>query len=192
MSESNSVENAKSTNKKEKQKNRTILLLLLILLVLIGLIGGLLYYFLIYSAKSPMARESEMLGGRLAGKTPVEMQEILDETVEKGQVLIGISAAPVFEYNGKNGRIGIENDERNQYSFQVTITEDDTGDELYKSGLIDPGYYVEFIELEKSLPAGDYPATAVFTTYSPQETDDAIAQVTAKITIHVMDGKFYT
>lgn len=154
------------------------------MVIMIGLIGGLLYYFLIYSAKSPMARESEMLGGRLAGKTPTEMQSILDETVEKGQVLIGISAAPVFEENGKKGRLGIENDAKNQYSFQVTLTEDETGTELYKSGLIDPGYYVEFVELSKRLAAGDYAATAVFTTYSPEETDDAIAQVTAKITLH--------
>lgn len=194
MSETKQTETTQQPNeaaRNDKRKNKTIVLLLLLLLVMIGLIGGLLYYFLIYSAKSPMARESEMLGGRLAGKTPTEMQSILDETVEKGQVLIGISAAPVFEENGKKGRLGIENDAKNQYSFQVTLTEDETGTELYKSGLIDPGYYVEFVELSKRLAAGDYAATAVFTTYSPEETDDAIAQVTAKITLHVMDGTFY-
>ena len=105
--------------------------------------------------------------------------------------MLGIAAEPIFEYNGKKGRIGIENDKSNNYSFQVTITENATGDVLYESGVIDPGYYVEFIELNKTLAAGDYDATALFTTYSLSESPDPIAQIKADLKLHVTDGQFY-
>ena len=177
--------------KPEKKSRKAVIALILIIVLLLGLVGGVLWYFLVYNAKSPLEKESEALGGLLAGKTPAEQQDILNEKVKEGQVLLGIAAEPIFEYNGKKGRIGIENDKANNYSFQVTITEDATGDVLYESGVIDPGYYVEFIELNKTLAAGDYPATALFTTYSLSESPDPIAQIKANLKLHVTDGQFY-
>lgn len=177
--------------KKEKGSKKAVIGLILVVVLLLGLIGGGLWYFLVYSAKNPLAREEDALGGMLAGLPQEDWGDALDDVVEDGQVLLGIAAEPVFEYNGKRGRIGIENDEANQYSFQVTITEDATGDVLYESGLIDPGYYIEYIELNKTLAAGDYPATAVFTTYSLEESPDPIAEIMANLTLHVTDGQFY-
>lgn len=177
--------------KKEKGGKRAVVALVLVVVLLLGLIGGGLWYFLVYSAKSPLAREEDALGGLLAGLPQEEWGDALNDVVEEGQVLLGIAAEPVFEYNGKKGRIGIENDAANRYSFQVTITEDTTGDVLYESGIIDPGYYIEYIELNKVLAAGDYSATAVFTTYSLEESPDPIAQIMASLTLHVTDGQFY-
>ena len=177
--------------KKEKGSKKAVIGLILVVILLLGLIGGGLWYFLVYSAKNPLAREEDALGGMLAGLPQEDWGDALNDVVEEGQVLLGIAAEPVFEYNGKRGRIGIENDEANKYSFQVTITEDATGDVLYESGLIDPGYYIEYIELNKTLAAGDYPATAVFTTYSLEESPDPIAQIMANLTLHVTDGQFY-
>lgn len=175
----------------KKKKNKAVLALILVIVLFVGVIGGLLYYFLVYSAKSPMEHERDALIGALEGKTPAEMQDVLDDVLKEGEVLVGIAGEPIFEYNGAKGRIGIENDARNTYSFQVTITEDSTGDVLYESGIIDPGYYVEFIELSKTLAAGDYPATATITTYSLEESPDPIATIYAELTIHVTDGQFY-
>lgn len=175
----------------QKKGSKAVVALILVIVLLLGLVGGVLWYFLIYNAKSPLAKEEDALGGLLAGKTPTEQQDILNEKVKEGEVLLGIAAEPIFEYNGKKGRIGIENDKANKYSFQVTITEDATGDVLYESGIIDPGYYVEYVELNKTLAAGDYPATALFTTYSLSESPDPIAQIKANLTLHVTDGQFY-
>ena len=177
--------------KEKKRKSKAVIALVLLLLVLLGLIAGIFYYFLVYSAKDPLAREGDALGGELAGKTPTQMQEILNEKIEEGEVLIGIASEPIFEYGGKKGRIGIENDVRNNYSFQVTLRLSETGEELYSSGVIDPGYYVEFIELNQTLESGDYTVTALFTTYSLTESPDPIAEIQADITLHVTDGEFY-
>lgn len=175
----------------EKKNSKAVAALVLALILLLGVIGGILWYFLVYSAQSPMERETAAFAGELEGKTAEEQQALLDEKVKEGEVLLGIAAEPVFEYNGKKGRIGIENDARNNYSFKVALTLDETGETLYESGLIDPGYYVEYIELAQTLAAGDYAATATFTTYSLSETPDPIAQIQAALTLHVTDGAFY-
>lgn len=166
-------------------------LLIFLLLILLGLCGGIIYKLTRTEDKGRLARDELALGGMLPGKTPEEIDELLNEKVAEGMVNIGIAAEPIFEKNGKKGRIGIENIEANHYSFQVTVTLDETRELLYESGIIDPGYYIEYIELEKKLRAGDYPATAVFTTYSLDESEDKIAETRVKLTLHVMDGIFY-
>ena len=181
----------KKDNKKEKGKKTLIVLLILLLLLLLGVSGGIIYKLTRPEPVSRLARDELALGGMLPGKTPEEIGDLLNTKVEEGMVNIGIAAEPIFEQNGKKGRLGIENIEANHYSFQVTLTQDDTGEVLYESGLIDPGYYVEYVELEKTLPAGDYSATAVFTTYSLDESEDKIAETRVKLTLHVMDGVFY-
>lgn len=175
----------------QKTYRRTMTVLVLLIVLLLGLIGGGLWYLLVYSAKSPLAREEDALGGILAAMPQEDWGEALNDVVEEGQVLLGIAAEPVFELNGKRGRIGIENDAANRYSFQVTILDSATGEELYTSGLLSPGHYIEYIELNRALAAGDYPATAVFTTYSLEESPDPIAQITVDLTLHVTDEQFY-
>lgn len=179
------------TKKNSRKKNGLVWVLVLILLVLLGVSAGLIYKLTRPVPTSRLARDGLALGGLLPGKTPEEIGDLLNQKVAEGMVNIGIAAEPIFEENGKKGRIGIENIEANHYSFQVTLTLTDTGEKLYESGIIDPGYYVEYIELEKHLPAGNYPATAVFSTYSLDESQDKIAETRVNLRLHVMDGVFY-
>lgn len=181
------------TKERDKGGKKTILLLLLLVILLLGIIGGGVAWYMMNTGeeKDYLTREEEALSGKLAALPREDWQGALDELVEKGQVLVSIDAEPVFEQNGKLGRIAIQNDPANQYSFQVTLIEDATGDVLYETGLIDPGYYLEYITLNKTLSAGDHAVTAVFTTYSIEESPDPIANITAKLTFHVMDGTYY-
>lgn len=178
---------------KEKGSRRTIWMALLII-ILLGLCGGMFYYIYAMkqaSGKSRLARDEAALGGMLPGKSEQEISDLLNAKVEEGMVNIGIQGEPVFEQNGKKGRLGIENIEANRYSFQVDLILDDTGETVYSSGIIDPGYYVEYAELNKTLQAGDYAATAVFTTYSLDESEDQIAEARVQLTLHVLDGVYY-
>lgn len=183
----------RQTKERDKGGKKTILLLLLLVILLLGIIGGGVAWYLMNTGgeKDYLTREEEALSGQLAALPQEDWQGALDDFVEKGQVLVGIAADPVFEENGKLGRISIQNDPANQYSFQVTLTENATGDVLYETGLIDPGYYLEYITLNKTLSAGDHAVTAVFTTYSIAESPDPIATITANVTFHVMDGTYY-
>lgn len=181
----------KSRAEKKNGRGKLLVVLLLILLILLGVCGGIIYKMMTTEEKSRLARDELALGGLLPGKTPEEISDLLNAKIEEGMVNIGIAAEPIFEENGKKGRIGIENIEANRYSFQVDIILDETGERLYQSGLIDPGYYIEFIELGRQLQAGDYEATAIFSTYSLDESEDRIAETRVKLTLHVMDGIFY-
>lgn len=185
------MEENKTTLKGKKSEKKTAWLLVLLLLLLLGVCTGVIYRLTRPEDKSRLARDELALGGMLPGKTPEEIDELLNAKVAEGMVNIGIAAEPIFEENGKKGRIGIENIKANRYSFQVTVIQDETGDMLYESGIIDPGYYIEYISLNKKLQAGDYPATAVFSTYSLDESEDKIAETRVKLTLHVMDGVFY-
>lgn len=176
---------------KQKKGKKLQVLIILLLLALIGLGAGIYYQMTKENELSRLARDELALGGMLPGKSEQEISDLLGAKIAEGMVDIGISAEPIFERNGKKGRLGIENIAANHYSFQVELKLDETGETIYKSGLIDPGYYVEFVELNKTLQAGDYQANAVFTTYSLAETEDQISEVNVKILLHVMDGTFY-
>ena len=164
--------------------------ILLIIILLIGIAGGAFVYMQMNN-KDRLARDESALGGILPGKSPNEIEELLNEKVAEGMVNIGIQAEPVFEKGGKKGKIGIENTPGNKYSFQVDIIMDKTGKTLYSSGLIEPEHYVEYISLNQTLKEGEHPATAVFTTYSFDETEDEIAKTEVKLTLVVRDRKIY-
>lgn len=178
----------------QQKKSKKGILMALLILILLGVCGGMVYYIYIMNQRNQMsrlARDEAALGGMLPGKSEQEISELLNEKVEEGMVNIGIQGEPVFEQNGKKGRLGIENIAANHYSFQVDVILDETGETVYSSGLIDPGYYVEYVELNQRLQAGDYGATAVFTTYSLDESEDKIAEARVKLTLHVLDGVYY-
>ena len=176
---------------KEKKKSKLMLVIIFLLLLLIGIGAGIYYQMTKEEDLSRLQRDELALGGMLPGKTDQEIEELLSNKVAEGMVNVEMAAGPVFEYGGKKGRVAIENIETNRYSFTVSITLDDTGEVVYESGLIDPGYYIEYVELSKTLQSGNYPATAHFTTYSLDETEDKIGELNVKITLYVMDGQFY-
>lgn len=174
----------------KKKRGKKKLLWLLLLLLLLSIAGGIFYYVQ-QSRKSPLARDEDALGGMLPGKTPTEIQQLLDEKVAEGMVNLSVMAEPVFEQGGKKGRLGLENAQGNNYSFQVDLVLDETQEVLYSSGLIDPGFYVEYVALNKTFEAGKYPASAVFTTYSLEETDEAIATTKVAVNLVIKEGTVY-
>lgn len=191
MNQTTEIEQEKKQKKDRKGSRRLILFLILLI---IGLCGGMVYYLYasnLASQKGRLARDEAALGGLLPGKSQEEISELLNQKVEEGMVDIGIQAEPVFEENGKKGRLGIENIQANRYCFQVDLVLDSTGEMIYSSGLIDPGFYVEYVELNQTLQAGDYPATAIFTTYSLDESEDEISRARVNLVLHIMDGTYY-
>ena len=164
----------------QKKKGRKWIIVLALVLILGGIAGGFYYQSQKSQGKDRLARDEDALGG------------LLSQKVEEGMVDIGIAAEPVFEEGGKKGKLGIENVPGNRYSLQIDLVLDDTGETIYQSGLIDPGYYIEYVELNKTLKSGEYHATAVFTTYALDETEDEIAKTKVNVLLRVKDGKVYS
>ena len=90
-----------------------------------------------------------------------------------GEVLSGILGSVSIEkelHANTNGRCEarIQNMKENTSSARVRIIRQATGEVLYQSGIIDPGYYVEYIHLDMRLKEGYYPCSVIWEFYDPQ------------------------
>jgi hypothetical protein len=124
--------------------------------------------------------------GRIDQMSDEELQSELDRVVEEGMFNISIASAIVFCTSDGEGEARIENVASNRYNMQVDIFLDDTGECIYSSQLIRPGYSIEKIHSEKPLPPGEYEATAVFTALTLEENQQ-YGQAAAQIRLYVLD-----
>ena len=83
------------------------------------------------------------------------------------------------------GNAGISNDRRSSFGCTVTLYRDATGEMVYQSGLIEPGYYIETIQLKGGLKKGYYPCTAVWSFYT--EHEEYAGETAWKIVIIIED-----
>lgn len=179
--------------KKNKRQKWIILILLLLLLVVVG--GGIFLwkkgFFDTPVQKSRLERDREALAGQLVGKSESEIQDILNQKVQEGMVTVSVLGDIYAEKNGEKVRLGVQNDASNNYSFIIDMKLTDTDETIYSSNLIDPGYYIEYVTLNKTLSEGDYPVQVVFTTYALDETDDPIASSVVDATLHVSSDTLF-
>lgn len=166
-----------SKNKKNKKR-----ILILLLLLLFG--GVLLFGYNYFNKDSDIYKDRDAQLGILPGMSEKEIQQKLNTVVSEGMMNVSINPQPVFPDGKSEGNLRIENIKQNHYSYKVTIMRDDTGEEIYQSGLLQPGYYIENAKLSKPLTKGKYPATARFLAY--EKTDEKpIGSAVVKISIVV-------
>jgi len=96
---------------------------------------------------------------------PEGRQAELDAIVQEGMLTFAINATPSMKNGASEANLMIENPPSNGSRFTVTITRDDTGEEIYKSGYLDPEQYIENTRLDVELPAGEYSCTAWLDVY---------------------------
>lgn len=125
--------------------------------------------------------------GQAPWKSQEEMQAELDRVVEEGMFDIAIAATIEFPSAGGEGIALIENVQGNRYDMRVSIALDGTGEEVYRSGLIAPGSYIQSIDLTRDLVPGSHEATATFEAVDA-ETHEAVGKAAAKVELVVKDG----
>lgn len=123
--------------------------------------------------------------GQLENKSNEEVQAALDEIIEEGSLRISINENPVFPRGDAEGTLRIENHPNNHYNIRVIITMDDSGEEIYNSGLMPVNSHIETDVLEQVLEKGEYDAMATFTAYDTV-TDDEVGQAHAEVRISVL------
>lgn len=175
--------------RRRKGKKGTIALLILLLLLLIGgVIGGIWWYQNARAVDNTTKYWFDKMAqdGTLEGKTPQEIQGVLNAIMEEGMFNVSINSKAVFEDGKSEGSIGMENIPENRYYCRVIITRDDTGEVLYESQGIKPGQYIDKIKLKKNLPKGEYRCTAQVIATDPESLDD-ISQVQVTMLIFVLN-----
>ncbi|MEG0721432.1 MAG: hypothetical protein RR446_06760 [Lachnospiraceae bacterium] len=169
------------TSEKPKKKAFRRLLLLLLLLVL-GTASFFVYRKFTEDRGTYKDRDARL--GILPGMSEEEVQQRLNTVVSEGMMNVSMNPHPVFLDGKSPGTLRIENIEQNHYSYQVSITLDDTGEEIYESGLLDPGYFIDEAKLSTALAKGEYPATARFLAYEGAD-EKPIGAAVVKISITV-------
>lgn len=96
---------------------------------------------------------------------PEERQRELNQIVEEGMLAFSINATPFIKLGNGKANLMVENPPNNGKRFTVTVVRDDTGEEIYHSGYLDPEQYIDEVALDVELPAGEYECTAYFDAY---------------------------
>lgn len=122
--------------------------------------------------------------GQLAGKSAEEVQAALGDLVAEGMFSISIASVAEFPDGSSEGELRIENAPNNRYLMKVTVMRDDTGETVYKSGVIEPNHHIQRARLAVGLPAGTYPCTASFEALDP-DTEEPVGRAEASVRVVV-------
>ena len=170
---------------RRKKRIRRLILLLIALLLLLVIAGGTAAYFIQRAGTYEKYEfDAEAMAGRIQQMTEEEIQAELNRVVDEGMFNISIASAILFNGPDGEGEARIENIAANHYHMQVDILLDETGETVYSSKLIKPGYSIKNIRLDKRLEPGEYPATAVFSAIT-QEEKQVFGTVAAQIRLYV-------
>ena len=178
-----------STAEKKNSSKKLLILILILLLIFALLMGGVLYYFMVYQpAQRKKAiggqREASALQGALEIMTDEEIEEALNNIIEEGMFRISIASEIITTESGE-AQVRIQNHISNRYVMQVSIYLQETGEEIYSTDLIDPGYYIQYANFKRKLKPGEYEALAVFTALYP-DTEDVVGTAGAAVKIYVL------
>ena len=171
---------AETENQKKKGKKKWILIILLLLIIL-GFGGCYAYrYFTVQAPLDAMQKELDAEIGLMPGMTDDEIQDRLNRHVAEGRFNVSMNGTPVFKNGTSKGNVNIENIPGNRYALTVTISvmnvDKDSfpeaaafvGQEVLKTGLMEPGTYLSDKKLDVDLPAGVYDCVAKFTAYTSE------------------------
>ncbi|OEG19679.1 hypothetical protein BCR25_14615 [Enterococcus termitis] len=170
------------SNEEKKKKKRLLLLLLLLLAVAAG---GLYYYFSNNTEPVQVVSGDYLPEAKGAKKmTDAELKAAEQKAVDESKFNMVIKSVAVFETGESEGSLYIQNPVENGYPINVVIHLDNSDEQIYSSGAIQPGYEITSAKLDKKLEKGDHPATATFNIYD-SKTKKKRGQVQAGITIQV-------
>lgn len=96
-----------------------------------------------------------------------EIKERTNQSLSEAMAMVTIEKK--IEVKNQQGSIRIANAPESNYLAEVKILLDEDEREIYKTQIIDPGYYIETMTQESLLTEGFHSGTAVFTFYTKEE-----------------------
>lgn len=186
----NTVETAQTAGQeKKKGKKKWLLLLIFLFCIVLGIGGYYAYrYFTVEAPFQAMQKELDADIGIMPGMTDDQIQDRLNRYVEEGRFNVSMNGTPTFKNGKSKGNVNIENIPGNRYAMAVTITVTNVdterfpgaapyiGQEVLKTGLMEPGTYLSDKQLDVDLPAGVYDCMARFTAYTSEKNAEGGVQ----------------
>ncbi len=106
------------------------------------------------------------------------------EQKEPSYFMIQVNASPTVSSSSKRCNLMIGNPAENEQYVKLKLILDDTGEELFCSGILKPGERNAYVELEEVPEAGEHSATAVFMVCDPESLEQ-ITEIDAGVLLNV-------
>jgi len=172
------------------RRNRTSLVVILLSIIFCAaVLAGAGYAVHTYTKQEPETAVSLIPDGNVKMGTlsnPEGRQRELDAMVEEGMLAFSVNATPFMASGTGKANLYIENPPANRNRFTVTITRDDTGEEIYRSGYLDPEQYIDEAALDVKLSKGEYACTVNFDAYRIED-NTYIGRAAAQIVLYVLE-----
>lgn len=178
--EGKKTEEKKSEEKKTaKREQRALLLFLIVVTVIVAVVFGRnIYQRSRHSKENAKVLDESALYGEQAGAQLEAKSDLSDfhfRVSGEGRYPDGTKQA---------GDLFIENPSDNKYHMQVTITDKNSGEGLYKSAVLAPGENESRFALNAALSEGSHTATAHISAID-DSTKEPVGEVTADIRLEV-------
>lgn len=179
------VNKLEAPGEKKSKRKRWLVLLLLLLIALT--FGGCKAY------KDYIKRRDEVQSGSIGhigngimpGMTPEEIQRYLNEKADKSKFTIDINSHLEFDDADSEGYLRLINGKNSAYAIKLTIRLEDSNEVIYKSGLVKPEQYIEYIKLSKKLALGTYRAIGTYEFYDLEHTDIKVSEQQVVLNIEI-------
>lgn len=171
------VKTAEKRNSDNKDKSKIKYLIIASLVLAIVLI----FCF----AKTLMDQNSQR--GAYAGLTQDQKIALLNEQAAAGMINVSVASDIVFNEGTLNpGTARLVNESTNHLSQKYTLTLENSDEILYESGIVEPGFWIEQITLNKELAPGKYNANITVTAFN-QESHEEVGSCVAQVSLTVKD-----
>ena len=124
--------------------------------------------------------EQNVIAGQMPGVDHSSIQAVSGET----EILFSINTNQVYNSETGLGNMFFENPPENKKLVRLQICRMDSGESIYESGLIKPGYYIEKEKLDIVPAVGDYPCQAYVYGYR-MDNEEYIGKVQTDIMVSV-------
>lgn len=126
-------------------------------LVLLDMALIVLLAWAVLDDRAAESRRRDALAQRIgadAAASEAEREEIYAQAVGEALDMVGMRS----EVRASDGwaQVGLSNNAASAYAVQMTLVLAENGDSLGQTGRIDPGYYLEWFQLERELAPGSY------------------------------------
>lgn len=157
-------------------------LLLLLLLLMVGGIG--FYYWFSHRAIVIEPQDSFPEVTKASKMNDQKLKEYANQRADETAMTVNVYPEVTISSANNQGQMWVQNLPTNVYGQEAELILAETGELLYSSGMLEPGYQNTTVTLEKYLEKGDYPAQIKLAFYN-LKTKKLEGKTTVDATIHV-------
>lgn len=155
-------------------------------IVVAALLAVALVAFQQCSAPDDDGMEPNVVVGTMEGYTDEEIAEMLKQKVDEGMIAFSLNTHMYLEGPDAQASVKFENPANNAKLTKLRLVRDDTGEQLYETGFLAPGSYVDADAFDVRLEPGEYTCTGYISSYS-QETRKYLGEAACTVIVTVQE-----